>query len=208
MTATGQDRQAPPDLDAILDTLREVEASLERRVARAQGALLMVWGFVGASIFAFYQLVLWNHDAFIAVIGHRAIDWLWVGPIALGYVLTAILGARLGRATRDADVRRGFRRSMLPALLATALAATLVVTQRYQYIFGGITLVCGLTSLAFSWGGPASRFRPWALASGGMMAIVGAALLVWPDDRAPLVAAVAFLVGLVGLGTVRYRSAE
>lgn len=195
------------DLDAILGTLREVEASLDRRVARAEGANLMVWGLVGASIFAFYQLATWNHAAYHAALG-PLLPWVWVGPIAVGYVLTAVLGARLGRASSDAAARRGLRLGLIPAALATLLATVLVLTERYEYVYGGITALCGATTLAFCAPAPRSAFRAWALASGGGMLLAGAALVLWPNDWAGLLAAVAFLVGLVGLGTVRYRLAE
>lgn len=195
------------DLDAILHTLREVEASLDRRVARAEGANLMVWGLVGASIFAFYQLATWNHEPYSAALG-PLLSWVWLGPILAGYVLTAVVGARLGRVTRDPAVRRDLRLSLVPGALATLLAATLVLTERYEYVYGGVTAVVGATTLAFSAPAPPTRFRGWALASGAGMLLVGLVLLAWPTDWAGLVAALAFLVGLVGLGTVRYRLAE
>ena len=194
------------DLDAILTTLREVEASLDRRVARAEGANLMVWGFAAASIFAFYQLVRWNPAPYDAALG-AALPWAWVGPIVLGYVLTAIVGARLGPARSDPAVRRGLRLGLLPGALATLLAAGLVLTQRYEYVYGGVTALVGATTLAFCAGSPPSRFRAWALASGIGMLLAGLALLARPVEWAGLTAALAFLVGLVGLGTVRYRLA-
>lgn len=195
------------DLDAILHTLREVEASLDRRVARAEGANLMVWGLVGASIFAFYQVVEWNHAPWSAALG-PLLAWVWLGPILAGYVLTAIVGARLGRVTRDPAVRRDLRMGLVPGALATLLAAALVLTERYEYVYGGVTAVVGAATLAFSVPAPRTPFRRWALASGAGMLLVGLTLAARPIELAGLVAALAFLVGLVGLGTVRYRLAE
>lgn len=193
------------DLDAILSTLREVEASLDRRVARAEGAVLMVWGLVGAAIFAFYQLVLWNHEPYEAALG-PLLPWVWAGPIAVGYVLTAAIGARLGRATSEGG-REALRRGILPGALATLLATVLVLTEAYEYVYGGITALCGATTLAFCLPAPRSAFRAWGLASGLGMLAVGLGLVLWPTAWAGLAASLAFLVGLVGLGTVRYRLA-
>lgn len=194
------------DLDGILHALREVEASLDRRVARAEGANLMVWGLVGASIFAFYQLATWNHAPYHAALG-PLLPWVWVGPVLAGYVLTAVVGARLGRAASDPAVRRDLRLGLVPGALATLLATALVLTERYEYVYGGVTAVVGATTLAFCVPAPRTRFRGWALASGAGMLLVGLALLARPVDWAGLVAALAFVVGLVGLGTVRYRLA-
>lgn len=195
---------APRDLDSILDTLREVQASLDRRVARAEGALLMVWGLVGAAIFAFYQLVHWNHAPYEAALG-PFLPWIWTAPIALGYVLSGVIGARLGQA-RPHGTRHGLLASAIPGLLATLLASLLVLTQRYEYTYGGITALVGATTIAFALANPPTPLRPWSLASGGGMVAAGAALMIWTGPWAGAYAALAFLVGLVGLGTVRYRS--
>lgn len=195
---------ARPELDAILQTIREVEVSLERRAARAQGSLILIWGLVSAVIFGFYQLVESNpapyRNAFGAWLG-----WLWIVPLALGYVASAVVGARLGRMGADAHRQRDFRRTLLPGLAIGALAATLVVTGTTDLIAGGATLLAGVFFLAFAWppgATPVSRVCWWI---GVPLIALGAWMLVFPQPWSSGAAAVAFAVGFGILGTVKYR---
>lgn len=193
------------DLGAILRTIREVETNLERRHARAEGTLLMIWGLVGAVIFAFYQLVELDHEAY-----HRAfgplVSWMWVLPMALGYAASAVVGARLGRLGADEERKRRFRNGLVPGLIVAALVTVLVVTERYSFVYGGVTLVSGLAPAFFWWRAPPSAVRTASLVVGGAMALVGVVLLLFGDALyASGVAALTFLVGYLLLGTVRYR---
>ncbi|HVM44356.1 MAG TPA: hypothetical protein VM582_00370 [Candidatus Thermoplasmatota archaeon] len=193
------------ELDAILRTIREVETSLERRSARAEGALLMIWGLVGAVIFAFYQLVVWNHDPYHAALGPW-LNWMWVLPMAVGYVASGLVGARLGRMGADAERRRRVRAGLVPAAVIAVLAAALVLTGSYDFIYGGVTLVAGLSSAFFAWRAPPGAVRAVGLAVGGALAALGVLLLATAGATwAPGAASLGFLVGYLLLGTVRYR---
>ena len=193
------------DLSAILRTIREVEVSLERRYARAEGTILMIWGLVGATIFAFYQLVEWNSTPYVNALGEW-IQWMWLLPMAMGYVASAIVGSRLGRMGADEQRQRDFRRGALPGILVAILATTLVLTQRYHYIYGGVTAISGLALLAFAWTRPRTNTRTTSLAIGATMTAIGATLLAWPDhDTAAGIASLTFLLGYLTLGTVKYR---
>ncbi|HET6406097.1 MAG TPA: hypothetical protein VFH78_15760 [Candidatus Thermoplasmatota archaeon] len=194
------------DLDAILRTIKEVEVSLERRYARAEGTLLMIWGLVGASIFAFYQLVVWNPDAYRDALGGW-LNWVWLLPMALGYVASALVGARLGRMADAPDRAARLRRMAVPGLVVALLVTALVATGRYQFVYGGVTLVGAAAILAHAWEARGSPTRATSLAIGGAMALVGVALLALArHPYAPGIASAAFLVGYLTLGTVRYRS--
>lgn len=193
------------DLTAILRTIREVEDSLERRAARAEGTNVMIWGLVGASIFAFYQLVESDHDTYATALGPW-VSWAWLVPMAIGYVASGIVGARLGRMGASAAQRRGYRRGLIPGLLIAALVTVLVLTQRYQFVYGGVTLLAGLACILIAWPAPHGATRTTGLAVGAAMTIVGIALLaLWNAPWAAGAAALAFLVGYLTLGTVIYR---
>lgn len=192
------------DLDAILRTIREVEVSLERRFARAEAALLMIWALVGATIFGFYQLVEIDHGSYLATFG-PALPWMWIGPMALGYVASAIVGARLGRIGIDEKKQRDFRRGAIPGLFVAILATALVVTERYHYIYGGVVGISGIALIAFA--KPTSRTRTLSITLGAAMTATGIALLALADlPWAPGIAALTFLLAYLTLGTVKYRT--
>lgn len=193
------------ELDAILRTIREVEESLERRYARAEGTNLVIWGLVGASIFAFYQLVEANPAPYLAALG-PAINWVWVVPMTIGYAATMMVGARLGRLGADADKRRKLRRGLIPGAV-TALAVTiLIATGRYHLVYGVVPLVSGVAFLGFSWPAPRGPSRATGLAAGMALSAVGALLLAWESTWASGIAAAAFLAAFGALGLVRYAS--
>lgn len=193
------------DLGAILRTIREVEVSLERRTARAQGVLLMIWGACAASIFGFYQLVKWNHDPYVDALG-EGLNWVWVGPIVVAYVASALVGARLGRLGATPEQRRHLRRGAIPALIITGVVTALILTERYHYIYGAVTLLSGVACIAFAWNKPHDLARSASFGVGAALSAVGLALVPFAGSVwAPGVAALAFLVGYLLLGTVLYR---
>lgn len=192
------------ELDAILRTLREVEINLERRYARAEGTLLMIWGLVGASIFAFYQLVTLDHDRYHAALG-PALNWAWILPMSLGYVASAILGARLGRIGPHPERQRRLRRGAIPGILIAILVTTLIITQRYHYIFGGVVTIAGIALVALAH--PRSPTRTLSTTLGATMTALGLTLLALGDAPwVPGAAALAFLATYLTLGTVKYRA--
>lgn len=178
MNATGR-----KDLDDILDAIREVEVSLERRSERATGAIMMVWGAMGAIIFGFYHLVT-DDSSLAATLGKPVVSWAWVLPVLLGYSLTAVAGARLGRirARRgEAAMRRLLVAIAVPVLVLVALVATgrgveaipamwvafvgytlLLPPSREGLARSRVCLVAGTVSLVVGAGLLAPALHPWA----------------------------------------------
>ena len=189
------------ELDAILRTIREVETSLDRRYARADGALIMVWGLVGALIFAFYQLVDLRPAPYHAALG-PALPWVWLGPVAAGYVATAVVGARLGAMAPDR--KRDFRMGLIPGAIVSLVAVALLLADRGEYVSGALTLAAGATTLVLCRRRERAFSRVGA-AVGAAQIVVGIALVAWPTAWASGIAAAAFGIGFVALGTVRYR---
>lgn len=195
----------PAEIGAILRTIREVEESLERRSARATGANLMIWGLVSGSIFLFYQLVAWNSGPYAAALG-PTLKWVWLVPVALGYVGSALVGARLGSFGADDAARKSYRRGLLPGIIATVLAAILIVMQRGDLIEGALLVVVGTFFVTFS---PGKTPTGRACSVAAMVFILsGIGLMLWRGDTASLLAAIVMGGGLIGLGTWFYTSAR
>lgn len=114
------------NLDAILATIEDVEASLARRGARASGATMMIWAAAVAGIFAFYHQVQVEPDALVALLGPVVVQWVWVAPVAVAYVLTAALGAAAGRMG-SSDAAHGIRTLMIALVPALALQVLALV---------------------------------------------------------------------------------
>ena len=152
------------ELDAILRTIREVEASLERRSARAGAFVMMTWGTVAAAIFLFYGLVLRDPEPFVARMGETAVEWAWAPPIVLGYLLTSLAQVRLGRMRADAGSRS--LRWLLLVLLApiAALLAIQLTDFGWQLIPAMWVAFLGYTCLAWRTpeGARASRWIGYA----------------------------------------------
>lgn len=192
------------ELDAILRTIHEVEESLARRYARAEGTNLVIWGLVASSIFAFYQLVESNPAPYLEALG-PVLEWVWLLPLAIGYAATMLVGARLGRLGADEKTRRAFRRARIPGALTAAAVVLLIVSGRYHLIYGAVPIVSGVSFLAFSWGAPRGPSRVAGQAAGVALSLVGLALLAWTSPWSSGIAAVAFLLAFGAVGTVRYR---
>jgi len=193
------------DLGPILQTIREVEVSLERRSARAAGVNLMIWGSVSGSIFLFYQLVAWNPDPYVAMLG-PALDWIWLAPIAFGYAASALVGARLGRFGADEEARRSYRKGMIPGAFATLVAAVLIITQRGDLVAGALLVVLGAFFVAFA--DRATAAGRACLVSAALFAATGIGLMAWRGETASLVAALVMGGGLLALGTWFYAAAR
>lgn len=119
MTAPAERRD---DLGPILDTLREVNESLERRARRATAANAVTWGLVASSIFAFYAWAHANRDAtLVQALGEAGfLPWMWAPPVLLGYVATLATGARLGRIAPRSAQAQGARWLTLALLVPVA----------------------------------------------------------------------------------------
>lgn len=192
------------EMSDILRTIREVETSLERRAARAEGVNIVIWGLVGATIFAFYQLVTLQHALYEDALGVW-VNWVWVLPMLVGYAASMMVGARLGRIGVDAERRRIYRLSAIPGLVTAALVTFLLLTERYHYIYGGVVLVAGAANFAFAAQAPRGPARTAGFASGTLLGIVGLVNLLAPTTWSSGIAALAFLLGYGTLGTVKYR---
>lgn len=191
------------ELNAILRTIREVEESLERRYARAEGTNLVIWGLVGFVIFTFYQLVEANPEPYLAALG-PALPWAWVLPMAVGYAATMVVGARLGRLGADKEKRRALRRGLIPGAVTAVAVTLLVLTGRYHLVYGVVPLVSGVAFLVFSWPAPRGPSRATGLAAGVALTAVGALLIVRESAWSSGIAAAAFLAAFGAVGLVRY----
>lgn len=192
-----------PEIQDILRTLREVGESLDRRAARAEGVNLVIWGFAAALIFAFYQLATWNPDPYAAALG-GALHWVWIAPMAVAYAASMMVGARLGRLGVDAARRRALQYCAIPALVIALVVTSLILTDRDDAIYGGVTIVGGIANLAFGWPAPPGVARTSSLAVGATLVAIGIGILLWQGALASGVAALAFLLGYGLLGTVKY----
>src|SRR6202022_1881204 len=94
------------ELTDILQAIREVEANLDRRVARTGGALLVMWGVISVLIGAFYQLVAWNEAPYAAALG-PLLGWAWLAPLSIGYAVWAVVSARTASAQPAKRTWRG-----------------------------------------------------------------------------------------------------
>lgn len=197
MSATGR-----RDLDDILDTIREVGETLERRSERGTGAIMMVWGAMCALTFAFYHVA--NAGCCLAGrFDHTLVHWAWVGPTLVGYALTATIGARLGRV-RAKEGAANARRLMLVLLPPLAVLVAIIATGR------GVGLIPALwvAFLAFTflaWPGRTRRpTTPFLVA--GVASALGAVALALPALRpwAWLAAAAWYALALGGLGAAKW----
>lgn len=190
------------DLDAILDTIREVEDTLEKRSERATGAIMMVWGAMAGLIFGFYHLV--SADTAVASALGGLVAWAWVPPMLVGYALTAVVGARLGRV-RARGGQATMRRLLLALLLPLAGLVLLTTTGRGVELVPAMwTAFLGYTMLLPPSSGVAKR-RPVFVAAGVASFALAAILLVpalhpWGN----LVAGIWYVATLGGLGALKY----
>lgn len=193
------------DLDAILDTIREVEVNLERRGERAGGAVNMVWGVVVASIFAFYHFVAANPAPFVDAFG-LFLPWVWVGPCAFGYALTVAIGARLGRVGASKHGVRFLLLSLIPLIVLIAVLSALGDEGRFipALTVAFLAWMC----LGGTWrevGPQATRYRAVGIAS---LFAAGALLVPALGPWVSLLAALWYGVILTGVGAVQYHAAS
>lgn len=194
------------DLGPILDTLREVNESLDRRAARAAAATGVTWGLVASSIFAFYA---WAYAAphaplVQALRGSGAMPWMWVPPLLVGYAVNLSTGVRLGRmAPRSEEARRV--RWLLLALLVpvSAVVAVSLAGSGERLVPAMWIAFLGLAHLQW---GPAPRDAPQRVAIAASFALAPAILLM-PLGWAYAAAALWYLAALAGLCAWRYHAA-
>jgi hypothetical protein len=188
------------EIGEILDAIRQVEHRLDRRSDRVGGAILLMWGVITVLIAAFYQLVTWNPGLYHAALG-PLLGWMWVGPVAVGYAVSVLVGVRSG----SAQTRRASREWMLdtiPSLVTSMIAVVLVLIDRSAQIAGALLVGFSL-SLALRCRRSTGTFRTVAWVAVLLNAIVGVALLARPVDWQWLVMGLVFGGSLFALGRVR-----
>lgn len=189
-------------LDAILRTIEEVEVSLAKRAERAGALVMLTWGLVGTGILLFYGLA--EQGGTWEGYDRRTIQWAWVAPVALGYVLTALAQVRLGRARREPD-GRGIARLLVFVLVPVALVVAMSVTRRATELVPALW-VAFLGFMHLAWRpGVARTDRAIGLASFAA-ALVLALPPAWPF--AYFGAAAWYAVFLAGHGAYRYHQAR
>ncbi|HET6404404.1 MAG TPA: hypothetical protein VFH78_07140 [Candidatus Thermoplasmatota archaeon] len=162
------------ELSEIVGAIRQVEVTIERRAARAEGTFLTLWGLGVAAIFLFYREAHANPALYRGALG-PLVDWMWLAPFAVCYAATLVLGARLAPIAP-----RGRRVWQDPyAMVGIMATATLVLGGRalghHEWSTAGIVLLGG-AMLPFrlrAWGALPFRFG-LALAA----ASAGAAVLI------------------------------
>lgn len=197
--------KTPHELDAILDTIREVEENLERRAERAGGAVNVVWGIVVGGIFAFYHVVGGNPAPFEAAFG-ALLPWLWLAPTALGYALTVAIGARLGRVGAPGRNVRVLLWSLLPLIFAIAVFSA--VEGLGRFIPALAVGFLGWTCAGITWGDSDPGARRWRAVA--VLSVVAALVLLLPvvAPWANLAAGAWYAVMLAGAGSLQYVKAR
>lgn len=192
------------DLGPILDTLREVNESLDRRAARAAAANRVTWGLVAGSIFAFYA---WAHadrgmPLFVALREAGVMPWVWTVPVALGYVATLATGARLGRIAPRSDAARGARWLLVALLVPVAGVVAANVTGH------GVGLIPAMwvafLGVAFLQQGCLRGDAPDRVATWGSFALAPVVALL-PPAWGNAAASAWYLLALAALGAWRYH---
>lgn len=199
---------ARTDLSAIIQTIREVEETIDRRAQRAAGATMLVWGIAATAIFAFYHAIA-TGDALGHAVGQLVARWFWVPPVALAYAATVVLGARLGRAVPDAQENRSIRWLLLALIPPLGVLVYVQVTgNREEFVPGMWVAFLGIAHLLFRRGNE-SAFPPWLcnLAVYGSFAL-GLALLALHPWWGNAAAGVWYALALAALGAVKYHAAR
>jgi hypothetical protein len=199
-------RPMKDELGDILNAIREVEASLDRRSQRVQGALMVMWGAIVFLISAFYQLVTWNPAPYVAAFG-PLLGWAWAAPVAVGYAVGVVVGVRASRVLRDPAPRRDVWLNALPALVSSAIAAGFVLLGRPQYIAGALLLGYAATVALGSRGGR-GPMRTLSLVASGVCAVGGLALVLRPVSWQWIVAGVLMGGTLLALGRLRMAATD
>lgn len=191
------------EMDAILQTIREVETSLERRSARASAVVMMTWGAVAVSIFAFYAAA--QRGAFDAA-DHAVMDWAWVPPIVLGYLLTRSTQVRLGRMRAEAgaaSVRRLLVVLLVPLALLTLAIFTGIGWQLIPAMWVGFL---GYTHLTWH-ERPSAGDRLGRAIAIASLAAAAVLALPWLWEWGNAVAGAWYAIFLFGHGVYRYYTA-
>ena len=193
-----------PPIGDILRAIREVEANLDRRIERVQGALMIMWGVLVAVIAGFYQLVVLDPGPFVRALGVVGVNWVWLALVAAGYATSVVAGARTARLTDDPRVRRAALRDFVPAVVSAAIAAGLVIAGRHDLIGGALLVGFAATTWLRA---RRSAVRTAALVVAAVCAVAGVALLVRPVGWSWAACGVLFGGGLILLGRLRMARA-
>lgn len=193
------------ELEQILGAIREVEVNLDRRDARAYGAVLAMWAVVGASVFGIYHWMVTDphHDPGPYAWVHI---WFWVLPVGVAFVVSALVGARRWRL--EAGTRRdarlwGFLAAIVPPIAVSAVFVhtDLPYAPALWIAFLGAFLVLP------GWR-DAGPLRAMRLATAAALLATAALVLAAQPIWSNLAAAIAFAVGLGGFGMAKYARGE
>lgn len=197
-------RAAPrSDFDAILETLAEVEQSLEHRNERAAALVMMTWGFVASAIFFLYAAIEGDAAPLVDGIGRQAMSWLWVPPVVLGYLITSLLHVRLGRMNKA-----GQTTSLTRLLLMTTVPVALVVAAILSGVGWELIPALWVAFLGFTYVGRkpmAACTRPDVAIGIASFAVAVALVLPLTWAWSNLIAGIWYLVFLAGTGAMRYH---
>lgn len=193
--------ETPTRLGDIVEALREVETTLERRARRAEAAVLMIWGLVGLLVFGPLQLVEWAPGP-IADALRPTLPWLWIVPVALGRVGTALVEVRGGRMAARSARSRWLRNAT--ALLAVACVVALIVAGAARYV-PALALAFIAARLLLLAAGDA-RLRPWADGLAVVSLAAGLALALRPQPWGHLVVVALFGGGFLALGLLKWHA--
>lgn len=195
-------RSGTGEMDAILQTIREVESSLDRRSARAGAVVMMTWGAVATGIFLFYGVARGPFDA-LDGLPPRVLHWAWAPPMLVGYLLTALTQVRLGRMRATAGAS-SVRRLLLLLLAPIAILVLAVTTHvGWQLIPAMWVAFLGYTHIA--WRTDAGWAHRGIAVASFALALVLALPPLW--EWAWLGAAAWYGVFLLGHGVYRYHTA-
>lgn len=198
-------RSVKEELGPILEAIREVEESLACRANRQGGALMILWGVIAALIAAFYQAVVWNPAPYHAALG-PLLPWVWLAPMAVGYVAAVLAGLRMRREDADPAAARERLLDVAPGIVAGVTAGALSALGLFALIPGALLVGFALSlALRVRRAQPRMRSPSWGFA--GLALVAGVALLVAPVSWSWLVMGALIGGSLVVLGRLRMRLA-
>ncbi|MHB8586335.1 MAG: hypothetical protein ACYDDF_10940 [Thermoplasmatota archaeon] len=126
----------------MLQAVEDIDRLISRRVDRALGTVQILRALAVASIFVFYQFVLWNPAPFAALFG-PALTWLWIIPLVLTRAVSMVLTTRLERAAREMGRDLRLPEVWLPALVGSGVAVVFLASGHIELMSGALLVAIG-----------------------------------------------------------------